>query len=820
MRLYLASTSPARLATLRNAGVEPVLLNPGVDEDAVAAAAGPLTPHDYVQLLARAKAEAVVGSTVDGAPLDGFVLGGDSAFELDGVVYGKPHLPEVALERWRAHARPGRAAALRPLADRPPGRTDRARGRRRDDGRRDLRRRSTTTSSTRTSRPASRSRSPAGSRSTRAAGPSSSGSTATRTRWSGCPCPRCARSPRSSGWRGRCSGTAEPVSLRATRGAASFCEDRPKTRPVRPIGWGVMAPITKVLIANRGEIAVRVIRAAKDSGILSVAVYADQDRDARHVRLADEAYALEGTTSAETYLVIDKLLSVARRSGADAVHPGYGFLAENADFARAVIDAGLIWIGPSPEAIEKLGDKVSARHIAEKVGAPLAPGTLNPVSGRRGGARLRGCARPPGRDQGGVRRRRPWTQGRPHARGDPRAVRVRDARGHRGVRPRRVLRREVPRPAAPRRDAVPRGLRGQRRRDLDARLLAPAPPPEARGGGARPVPTDEQNALLYESSKAILKEVGYVGAGTCEFLIGKDGTVSFLEVNTRLQVEHPVSEEVTGIDLVREQFRIAEGGTHRLPRPGRARPLVRVPHQRRGPGPRLPALARTGERAAHARRPRRARRQRRHDGRRDQRRVRLAAGQAHRHGIEPRGCPRALAPGPRRVRGGRPADRAAVPPQDRARPRLHLVAVLASTPAGSRPTSSTTSSRGAARCPRARPGRCSGTASSSRSRASASRSACRPGSCRRPAASALATPPRRRTSGAVEHGHRRHGQGADAGDGREARRRRGRQGRQGRPDPRARGDEDGAADHRPQGRHRRRPQCRRSARPCRAVTCS
>ena len=142
-----------------------------------------------------------------------------------------------------------------------------------------------------------------------------------------------------------------------------------------------MAPITKVLIANRGEIAVRIIRAAKDSGIATVAVYADQDRDARHVKLADEAYALDGTTSAETYLVIEKLLSVARRSGADAVHPGYGFLAENATFAQAVIDAGLVWIGPSPAAIEQLGDKVSARHIAEKVGAPLAPGTLNPVSG-------------------------------------------------------------------------------------------------------------------------------------------------------------------------------------------------------------------------------------------------------------------------------------------------------------------------------------------------------------------------------------------------------------------------------------------------------
>ena len=203
----------------------------------------------------------------------------------------------------------------------------------------------------------------------------------------------------------------------------------------------------------------RVIRAARDTGIGSVAVYADQDRDARHVKLADEAYALDGTTSAETYLVIDKLLSVARRSGADAVHPGYGFLAENADFARAVIDAGLIWIGPSPDAIERLGDKVSARHVAEKVGAPLAPGTLNPVTDADEVLDVRRRGRPAGRHQGGVRRRRPRPQGRPHPRRGPRAVRVGHPRGDRRLRPRRVLRREVPRRAAPRRDPVPRRLR-------------------------------------------------------------------------------------------------------------------------------------------------------------------------------------------------------------------------------------------------------------------------------------------------------------------------------------------------------------------------
>ena len=328
-----------------------------------------------------------------------------------------------------------------------------------------------------------------------------------------------------------------------------------------------MAPITKVLIANRGEIAVRVIRAAKDSGILSVAVYADQDRDARHVRLADEAYALEGTTSAETYLVVDKILSVARRSGADAVHPGYGFLAENADFARAVIDAGLIWIGPSPDAIEKLGDKVSARHIAEKVGAPLAPGTLNPVSGA---------------DE---------VLDFVDVHGLPVAIKAAFGGGGRGLKVART-REEIPELFdSATREAVAAFGRGEcfvekyldQPRHVETQCLA-----DSAGNvvvistrdcslqrrhqklveeAPAPFLTDEQNALLYESSKAILKEVGYVGAGTCEFLIGKDGTISFLEVNTRLQVEHPVSEEVTGIDLVREQFRIAEGGTIDYPDP-------------------------------------------------------------------------------------------------------------------------------------------------------------------------------------------------------------------------------------------------------------
>jgi acetyl-CoA/propionyl-CoA carboxylase biotin carboxyl carrier protein len=305
---------------------------------------------------------------------------------------------------------------------------------------------------------------------------------------------------------------------------------------------------------------VRVIRAAQDSGIASVAVYADQDRDALHARLADEAYALEGTTSAETYLVIDKLLSVARRSGADAVHPGYGFLAENADFARAVIDAGLIWIGPGPEAIERLGDKVSARHVAEKVGAPLAPGTLNPVSGADEVLQFV--------DQHGL----------------PVAIKAAFGGGGRGLKVARERGEVAELFESATREAVAAFGRGEcfvekyldKPRHVETQCLA-----DAHGNvvvvstrdcslqrrhqklveeAPAPFITDAQREALYSASKAILKEVGYLGAGTCEFLIGQDGTVSFLEVNTRLQVEHPVSEEVTGIDLVREQFRIAEGG--------------------------------------------------------------------------------------------------------------------------------------------------------------------------------------------------------------------------------------------------------------------
>ncbi len=318
--------------------------------------------------------------------------------------------------------------------------------------------------------------------------------------------------------------------------------------------------ITKVLVANRGEIAVRIIRAAKDSGIQSVAVYADQDRDAMHSKMADEAYALNGTTGPETYLVIEKILAVAAQSGADAVHPGYGFLAENADFARAVIDAGLIWIGPSPKAIEMLGDKVSARHVAEKVGAPLAAGTLNPVKGAD--EVLDFVA------QHGV----------------PVAIKAAYGGGGRGIKVAYKKEEVAELFESATREAIAAFGRGEcivekyleKPRHVETQCLA-----DAYGNvvvvstrdcslqrrhqklveeAPAPFLTEEQNKRLYEASKAILKEVGYQGAGTCEFLVAQDGTISFLEVNTRLQVEHPVSEEVTGLDLVREQFRLAEGG--------------------------------------------------------------------------------------------------------------------------------------------------------------------------------------------------------------------------------------------------------------------
>ncbi len=315
----------------------------------------------------------------------------------------------------------------------------------------------------------------------------------------------------------------------------------------------------KVLIANRGEIAIRVARACHDAGIASVAVYADPDRDALHVKAADEAYALGGTTAAETYLVFDKILDAAQRSGADAVHPGYGFLSENADFAQAVIDAGLIWIGPPPSAIRDLGDKVSARHIAARAGAPQVRGTADPVAGADEVVAFA--------EEVGL----------------PIAIKAAFGGGGRGLKVARTL-EEIPELFdSAVREAVAAFGRGEcfveqyldSPRHVETQVLA-----DQHGNvvvvstrdcslqrrhqklveeAPAPFLSEDQVARLYESSKAIVREAGYYGAGTCEFLVGKDGTISFLEVNTRLQVEHPVSEEVSGIDLVREQFRIADG---------------------------------------------------------------------------------------------------------------------------------------------------------------------------------------------------------------------------------------------------------------------
>jgi acetyl-CoA/propionyl-CoA carboxylase biotin carboxyl carrier protein len=314
-----------------------------------------------------------------------------------------------------------------------------------------------------------------------------------------------------------------------------------------------------VLIANRGEIAVRVVRACRDAGLASVAVYAEPDLDALHVRLADEAYSLAGTTGPETYLDIDKLIKVGLESGADAVHPGYGFLAENADFARAVANAGMTWIGPPPEAIEALGDKVRARHIARQAGAPLTPGTEEPV---RDAEEIRVFAAEYGFPiaikaafgGGGRGLKVAWREEEIDAQYES-AVREATAAFGRGEcfverylnRPRHV---ETQCLADAHGHVVVISTRDCSLQRRHQKLVEEAPAPFLGS---------EQIEALYESSKAILRLAGYVGAGTCEFLVGQDGTISFLEVNTRLQVEHPVSEEVTGIDLVREMFRIADG---------------------------------------------------------------------------------------------------------------------------------------------------------------------------------------------------------------------------------------------------------------------
>jgi acetyl-CoA/propionyl-CoA carboxylase, biotin carboxylase, biotin carboxyl carrier protein len=322
--------------------------------------------------------------------------------------------------------------------------------------------------------------------------------------------------------------------------------------------------VQKVLIANRGEIAVRVVRACRDAGYASVAVYAEPDRDARHVRMADEAYALGGNTPGESYLDIAKVIRAAERSGADAVHPGYGFLSENADFAEAVIAAGLTWIGPSPQAIRDLGDKVTARHIATRAGAPLVPGTPDPVSGPDDVLAFAA------------------------EHGLPVAIKAAFGGGGRGLKVAHTM-EEIPELfASAVREAQAAFGRGEcfveryldKPRHVEAQVLA-----DQHGNvivaGTRdcslqrrhqklveeaPAPflSDAQRAQIHSSAKAICREAGYWGAGTVEYLVGLDGTISFLEVNTRLQVEHPVTEETTGIDLVREQFRVAEGETLRF----------------------------------------------------------------------------------------------------------------------------------------------------------------------------------------------------------------------------------------------------------------
>jgi acetyl-CoA/propionyl-CoA carboxylase biotin carboxyl carrier protein len=315
----------------------------------------------------------------------------------------------------------------------------------------------------------------------------------------------------------------------------------------------------RVLIANRGEIAIRVIRACKDHGLESVAIYSEEDRDALHVRAADFAYSLNGIVAKDTYLNIPKIIALAKESGADAIHPGYGFLSENADFAQAVIDARLIWIGPPPSAISALGDKVSARRIAAKAGAPLVAGTKDPVSGHEEVIAF----------------------AKEH--GLPVAIKAAFGGGGRGLKVAHTL-EEIPELfASAVREAIAGFGRGEcfveryldKPRHVETQVLV-----DTHGHAVvvstrdcslqrrhqklveeAPAPflTVAQNEELYRSSKAIMKEAGYIGAGTCEFLVGRDGTISFLEVNTRLQVEHPVSEEVTGLDLVREQFRIAMG---------------------------------------------------------------------------------------------------------------------------------------------------------------------------------------------------------------------------------------------------------------------
>jgi acetyl-CoA/propionyl-CoA carboxylase biotin carboxyl carrier protein len=315
----------------------------------------------------------------------------------------------------------------------------------------------------------------------------------------------------------------------------------------------------KLLIANRGEIAVRIVRAARDHGVASVAIYADPDAGSLHAERADEAYGLGAGSPAETYLDIGKILAIARRAGADAVHPGYGFLSERAEFARAVIGAGLIWVGPAPEVIAALGDKVEARRIAEKVGAPLVRGSDGPLASA---AEAVAFAREAGL---------------------PLAIKAAFGGGGRGMKVARRIEEVGELFESAVREATQAFGRGEcyaeqfleKPRHVEAQVLA-----DSHGNtvvlGTRdcslqrrnqklveeaPAPflSEEQHARIHDAARAICAEAGYVGAGTVEFLLSRDGTISFLEVNTRLQVEHPVTEETTGVDIVVEQLRIADG---------------------------------------------------------------------------------------------------------------------------------------------------------------------------------------------------------------------------------------------------------------------
>ena len=424
-----------------------------------------------------------------------------------------------------------------------------------------------------------------------------------------------------------------------------------------------------VLIANRGEIAVRVARACRDAGLRSVAIYAEPDADALHVRMADEAYALGGTTPGTSYLDIAKVLDIADRSGADAVHPGYGFLSENADFAQAVVDSGLTWIGPTPQAIRDLGDKVTARHIAQRVGAPLVPGTSDPANGAD---EVVAFAREFGL---------------------PVAIKAAFGGGGRGLKVARTL-EEIPELFdSAVREAMTAFGRGEcfveryldKPRHVEAQVLADTHGTVVVVGtrdcslqrrhqklveeAPAPFLTDDQRARIHESAKAICLAAGYHGAGTVEFLVGTDGTISFLEVNTRLQVEHPVSEETSGIDLVREQFRIADGEKLMVtedPAPRGHSFEFRINGEDAGRGflP-APGTVRTFVAPSGPGRPGGFRRRVRLG---DLRGLRFTPGQARRHRRGPHPGPRARPTGPGRTAGRGHGHGAAVPPGGGRRP--------------------------------------------------------------------------------------------------------------------------------------------------------